>query len=162
MPIQAYNIYTAKGYAGDRYDSAPSVTQSGRAEVPFGYGLGLQLGTNKADLPPDMTNVTAAQTSVWGVSMRELNHEAANRPSDGTTNYVVGETVSVMREGFLLVKVGGTLGATAHTKANLIIATGEFTGDAPGGGVLAMTNVTFLETGLAGETVKARIDIVHV
>jgi len=161
MPIQDYNIYTAKGYAGDRYDSAPSVTQSGIVEdATLDYGVGTKPGTRPESGPQ---GVLAGHTAgnVWGISMRELNHEAANRPSDGTAQYVQTETASIMREGFILVKLGGAVAATPNTLLHVVDASGVFTMDAVAAGIAASVNVTSLENGQPGDIIKVRIDIVH-
>jgi len=156
MPIQTYNIYTGKGYAGDLYDSAPRVTQTGLVEdATLGFGLGVKVGTTG-----ERSVVVGSSTgNVFAITMRELNHEADNRPSDGTTSYKNKDSASIMREGFILVKVTGNA-AVAHAMANVNDTTGAFTGGAAGAGETATTNVTFLEAGLVGEVVKARIDIV--
>ena len=156
MPIQNYNIYTDKGFAGDRYDSAPSVTQTGIVEAAtLGFGLSVTNGTN-------VGQVLAGHDTgyVFGISMRELNHEAANRPSDGTTTYKITESVSIMREGFILVEVTGRA-AVANVIMNVEDTTGAFTGGTAGVGETASTNVTALEAGQVGDIIKARIDIKH-
>lgn len=161
MPIQDYRIYTAKGYAGDRYDSAPSVTQSGRAEAAtLGFGLGVKIGTDTNTHPPSIL-AGAVAGNIWGITMRELNHEATNRPSDGTTDYMMGESVSVMREGFLLVMVTGAADVAANGPMHMNQITGAFTGDAVAGDIIDVVNVTPLEKGSPGEIIKVRIDIIH-
>lgn len=156
MPIQDYNIYTGKGYAGDLYDSAPRVTQTGRVEAAsLGFGLALTKGTADKDVV-----VGHDAGVVFAISMRELNHEAANRPSDGVTTYVEGESASILREGFILVEVTERA-AVAGELANVVDATGAFAGGAAAGaGETASANVRFVESGQVGEVVKARIDIV--
>lgn len=161
MPIQNYRIYTAKGYAGDRYDSAPSVTQSGAVEAAtLGFGLGVKIGTNTDTHPPSIL-VGHVAGILWGITMRELNHEATNRPSDGTTDYVATESASVMREGFLLVEVTGAADVLANGPMRMNQLTGEFTADAIAGDIVDILNVTPLEKGSPGEIIKVRIDIVH-
>jgi hypothetical protein len=162
MPIQDYNIYTAKGYAGDRYDSAPSVTQSGIVEdALLGYGIAVKPGTKSTNngSPQGVTSVASpAGGNIWGISMRELNHEAANRPSDGTANYLETETASIMREGFILVKLSS--GACTANSIQFTDPNGLFTGDGVGATAgLVTTNVTAMEHGTAGDIVKMRIDI---
>lgn len=160
MPIQDYNIYTAKGYAGDLYDSAPRTTQSGRVEgLTLDYGVGVQLGAATGELP---SNVLVGTTgNVWGISMRELNHEAANRPSDGTATYVQSETASIMREGFILVEVTGAAAFVAGAKLNIDGVTGLFTMDGVAGDIVATSNVTAVEAAISGDIAKVLIDIVH-
>jgi hypothetical protein len=156
MPIQDYNIYTGKGYAGDLFDSAPRVTSSATVEAAtLGFGLALKPGSLDK-------GVVAGHTAgnVFAISMREYNHEASTRPSDGTTTYKQAETASIMREGFILVKVTARA-AVANTLLNVNDTTGEFAGGAAGAGETAAVNVTALEAGQVGDVIKARIDIIH-
>jgi hypothetical protein len=155
MPIQTYEIYTKKGYAGDLYDSAPRVVQSGIVEdATLGFGLAVTTGADERGVV-----VGHAAGVVFAITQRELNHEAANRPSDGFTVYNQTETASIMREGFILVAVT-VRAAVAHTALNVVDATGAFTGGAAVGGETASVNVTALESGQVGDIIKARIDIV--
>ena len=155
MPIQTYNIYTGKGYAGELCDSAPRVTQTGLVEdATLAFGLALKPGTKERHV---VVGHTAG--NVHSISMREYNHEAATRPSDGSVTYLQAESASIMREGFLLVKVQARA-AVAGQKLNVVDATGEFTGGAAGAGETQAINVVAVESGLVGEVIKARIDIV--
>jgi hypothetical protein len=155
MPIQQYNIYTGKGYAGDLFDSAPRVTQTGIVEpLTLDYGISVKPGTY------DRSVVPGADTgNSYGISMRELNHEAANRPSDGLTVYNQTESASIMREGFLLVLVTGANAAVANAFLNVDDVTGAFTGGAAGAGQTASINVRAIESGQVGDIIKVRIDI---
>ena len=158
MPNQTYSLYHKRGYAGELFDSAPRTTQTGLVEgASLGFGLALKVGSDAANGGVVPGSVSG---KVFAISMRELNHEAANKPSDGTTTYVKDESVSIMRQGFLLVKVTGRA-AVAHSLANVNDTTGAFTGGSAAGGETQSTNVTFLEAGQVGDIVKARIDIVH-
>ena len=155
MPIQDYNIYTDKGYVGDTADSGPRVVVSGVVEdATLAFGVAVTPGTADAQV-----TVGHDTGMVYGISMRELNHEAANRPSDGTTMYKVTETASVMREGFIYIEVTER-SVTAHAKLNVNDTTGKFTGGSAGVGETASTNVTAIESGVVGDVIKARIDIV--
>lgn len=148
MVAQVFNIYTAKGYAGDLPDSTSAlVSQSVVAAVPLGFGIAAN---------GDGT-IVASGGYVHGITRRELNHEAANRPSDGTTNYIVGSSVSVLRQGYIYVEVTGRA-AVAGALANVVDATGAFTGGSAGAGESASTNVVFQEAGIVGSVVKAWIE----
>jgi hypothetical protein len=154
MPIQNYNIYTGKGYEGDLADLNPKVTETGIVEAAtLGYGLAVTGGT--AD---DQVVVGHDTGYAYGISLRELNHEAANRPSDGTANYVQTEAASILREGYVYVNVTARA-AVAGAKLNINDTTGAFTGGTAGVGETASTNVTAIESGQVGEIIKARIDI---
>lgn len=155
MPIQDYKIYTGNAYKGQISDaSTPRVVISGKAEVEVGFGKSLLRGTNEGQVVPGHDT-----GNVYGIAIREANHEAKFRPSTGETVYPIGQSVSVMQEGFINVLV--TLrAAVAGVKANIVDATGEFSGGVPAVGETASLNVTFMENGLVGDVVKARIDIV--
>ena len=154
MPIQSYNLYTAKGYAGDACDNSPMVTSTGIVEAAtLGFGLAVTPGSSE-----DHVVVGSAAGLVFGISRRELNHEAANRPSDGITTYVATESASILREGFIYVEVTERA-AVANVLANVVDATGAIAGGSAGAGETASTNVRFVEGGQVGEIVKARIDI---
>lgn len=162
MPIQEFNIYTKKGYAGELVDSGPRVTQTGiLTDATLGFGLGLS-----RDLTIERgvrLNIAADDGNVWGISMREYNHEAGARPAVPGTDweYLITESVSVMREGYIYLLVE-TTAATAESLANIDDVTGGFVGGVPVAGNKATTNVTFVQSGAVGDIVKARIDIIAV
>ena len=147
MPNQAFRIYTAKGYAGDLPDSTSSlVTQSVVAAVPLGFGLAV-----------DQDGGIAAGGTVHGITRRELNHEATNKPSDGTTGYLVGESVAVLRQGYIYVEV--TVRAAVKGAAlNVVDATGEFTGGSAVAGETLTTNVIAEESGSVGDIIKVWVE----
>lgn len=154
MPIQNYNIYTGNAYAGQESDaSTPRVMGTGFAEAATGFGLALKPGTAE-----DQVLVGHVAGNVFGISVREMNHEALNRPSDGSTVYPINQSVSIMREGYINVEV--TIeAAVAGAKANIVDATGAISGGTAGVGETLSTNVTFMEAGVVGAVVRARIDI---
>ena len=154
MPIQTYKIYTGDAYKGQESDaSTPRVNGSGFAEAATGFGLALKRGTAEGQVL-----VGHDTGNVLGVSIREMNHEAALRPSDGSTEYVLNQSVSLMREGYINLEVT-VRAAVAGVKANVVDATGEFTGGAAIAGETASLNVTWMEAGIVGAVVRARIDI---
>jgi len=154
MPIQDYNIYTGKGYAGDHADSNPKVQSSGLVEeATLEFGVAVTAGATEGSVV-----VGHVGGLVQGITLRELNHEAANRPSDGTTTYVQTEQASLLNEGAIYVLVTART-AVAQALANINDTTGAFTGGAAGVGETISTNVRFLESGNVGDIVKARIDV---
>ena len=155
MPIQDYNIYTGKGYAGDHADSNPTVESSGLVldVATLDFGVGVKKGSVDGSVV-----VGHVGGLVQGITLRELNHEAANRPSDGTTTYVQNEQASILNEGAIYVVVTGRT-AVAQALANINDTTGEFTGGTAGVGETITTNVRFLESGNVGDIVKVRIDV---
>jgi len=155
MPIQDFNIYTNNGYAGDLVDSGPRVIQSGvLTSATAGFGKGM-----KRDASVDRGCALGAVANVYAISQREYNHEAANRPSDGTTNYVETESVSLIRQGYLYVKLTGATAIAIGEVLHVDTVTGEFTKVAVAGDVVACTNVVADEAGISGDVIKVRIDI---
>ena len=157
MPIQnAYNLYTANAFRGQKaYGPEHSVQGSTALESPeANFGVALKVGTT-----PTQSLIGSLDGNVKAISMREVNHEAKFRPSTGETYYKVIETVSAFKEGTIYLEVTARA-AVANTLANVVEATGEFTGGAAGGGESQCVNVTWLEDGIVGDIVLARIDIV--
>ena len=154
MPIQNYEIYTGKGYAGDFADTGPRTVVTGIVEAAtLEMGVGVKPGTAERQVL-----VGHATGDVYGITVRQLNHEAANRPSDGTFTYKNKEAASVLREGFIFVKVTDHA-AVAHTKLAINDTTGEFVGGTADTGETQCLNVTAIESGDADSIIKVRIDI---
>lgn len=157
MPTQNFSIYTQNGYEGDLVDSGPRVVQTGiltSAEVGFGKAL-------KRDTSIEKGVAVGGLANVFAISQREWNHEAGSRPSTGNdTKYYETESVSIIREGYLYLKLSGATAVTAGQVLHVNTVTGEFTKVAVGGNVVATTNVVAEEDALSGEVFKARIDIV--
>jgi hypothetical protein len=159
MTIQDFNIYTAKGYAGDLVDSGPRVVQTGiltSAQAGFGKAM-----TRDALSIEKGVALGGTVDSVFAISQREYNHEAGVRPSEGDdTFYYESESVSLIRQGYVYVKLTGSTAIKAGELLNVDSVTGEFTFDSVAGDVVATTNVTSEDAGLAGEVIKVRLDIV--
>jgi len=158
MPTQDFNIYTANGYAGDLVDSGPRVIQSGVLTTSAaGFGKGMQRDT-AVDRGCKLGGVAGA---LYAISQREYNHEAANRPSDGTTVYNVTESVSLIRQGYLYVKLTGAAAVAIGDALSIDSVDGEFTMDLVGvnSDAVILTNVFSEEAGIAGDVIKVRIDI---
>lgn len=149
MPIQTYNIYTGNKYAGQESDaSTPRVTGSVTAAVAVDFGLAIkQDGT-----------LGHSTGNVFGIALREMNHEATNRPSDGSTQYKATETISCFREGYINLEVTAEA-ATQGQKMIVNDTTGAFSGGTAGVGETATTNVTAMEDGQVGDVIRCRIDI---
>ena len=166
MTIQNFNIYTANGYEGDLVDSGPRVVQTGvltSATAGFGKAMvrdaaverGVALGSPEID--------ASSTTNVFAISQREYNHEAGTRPSPGNdTVYNITESVSLIREGYLYVKLTDHA-ATAGEALVVEELTGLFVGGAVAAGTVAgesvALNVFADEAGIAGDVIKVRIDI---
>ena len=166
MTIQAFNIYTANGYEGDLVDSGPRVVQTGvLTSASVGFGKAIERDTSVArGVSVGSSEIAATSTTnVYALTQREYNHEAGTRPSTGNdTAYLVSESVSIIREGFLYVK----LVDHAATEGEALVFN-ETTGVCAGGAVAAGTvagesvalNVFSEEAGAAGDVIKVRIDI---
>jgi hypothetical protein len=159
MTIQNFNIYTAKGYAGDLVDSGPRVIQTGvltSASAGFGKAMSRDAGTVAKGVA-----LAGTVDSVFAISQREYNHEAGTRPTDGSdTFYYETESVSLIRQGYVYVELSGSVAINAGEVLHVDSVTGAFTKDAVAGDIVATTNVTSEDAGVAGDIIKVRLDIV--
>ena len=157
MTDQVFQLYTANGYAGDLVDSGPRVIQTGvLTDATAGFGLGMKRDTS-VERGVALGSVGA---QVYAISQREYNHEAGTRPSPGNdTVYRETESVSLIRQGYLYILLGGSTAITAGAVLHVDNVTGEFSKDTVAGDIIATTNVVADESGLAGEVIKVRIDI---
>lgn len=148
------SLYTKNAFRGQQsYASEPHTAVYGNLvddEADFGVAL-----KDDPSVDRGVSKGIAAGGNVWGIAMREINHEAKFRPSTGETHYKKSQSVSVFREGTINIEVTGD----AITRGQLVFVspTGEFSGSVG----TASVNVTALEAGLVGDIIKARIDIVH-
>ncbi len=158
MPIQDFNIYTANGYAGDLVDSAPRVIQTGILTTVTGAGFGKAM---TRDTSIERGVALGGAANVFAISQREYNHEASAIPAkDGDWAYKVGESVSLIREGYLYIQLDvASLAITAGQALHVDTVTGEFTKAAVADDVVACVNVFAEEAGIAGDVIKVRIDI---
>ncbi len=161
MTIQDFNIYTANGYEGDLVDSGPRVVQTGiLVGGPVGFGKAVQRnGTVDRGI-----GIGTLGANIYAITQREYNHEAGTRPSTGNdTVYLETESVSLIRQGFLYVKITDHA-AVAGEALVVDQTTGLFVGGEAGSGVVAgesiASNVFAEEAGIAGDVIKVRIDIV--
>jgi len=156
MTIQSFDLYTANGYAGDLVDSGPRVIQTGvltSASVGFGKAL-------SRDTSVDRGCAVGGGTTVYAISQREYNHEAGTRPSTGDdTYYYETESVSMIRQGYLYIKLEGSTAISAGDSVHVDTVTGVFSKDSVAGNVVAATNVTAEEAGIVGDVIKVRLDI---
>jgi len=175
MPTQDFNIYTARGYAGELVDSGPRVVQTGILTTDssndngVGFGIAVQRDTGAGKptrgIKLGATEVGTSETvNLFALTQREYNHEASLRPSDGTTVYNQTESVSLIRQGYLYVNIFGSGTLAAGDAVNVVVADGTLS-------VAAITDTNipaincFVEEdvlsspGTAGALVKVRIDI---
>lgn len=177
MPTQSFDIYTARGYAGDLVDSGPRVIQTGVLTAHASNASGVEFGDavqrDVTTLPAGPRNIriggtedgTSDLVNVFAIAQRQYNHEASLRPSDGTTVYKVGESVSLIRQGYLYIDVDASTNAgVAGDAVNLVLATGKFTTDTANGTTIVVCKNVSLDEPFAatGDVLaKIRIDIVR-
>lgn len=166
MTIQNFNLYTANGYAGDLVDSAPRVIQTGilvpNATAVGTAGFGLAMLRQVTGTLIERGVELGGAASVYAISQREYNHEASTRPAKsgtGAWSYLEGESVSLIREGYLYIQLDGSAGIAAGDALHVNTVTGAFSKDAVAGNIVATTNVIAEEAGVAGDIIKVRIDI---
>ena len=157
MTVQNFSIYTAKGYEGELVDSGPRVVQTGiLTSATAGFGKALV-----RDASVERGVALGGSANVFAISQREYNHEAGTRPSTGNdTVYRITESVSTIRQGYLYVLVGGETAVVAGEVMHVDTVTGVFSKSTVAGNVVATTNVTADESGLVGDIIKIRLDIV--
>lgn len=162
MVDQVFNIYTARGYEGDFVDSGHSVRQTGVLLTgTLGFGKAVQTSGTGQGIAVGSPEIGASSTTnVWGISIREYNHEAGTRPSDGTDFlYRANESVSVLREGYIYLKLTGATAIAREESVHVVEATGLFTKVAVVAGTSAALNVYAVQPAIQDEIFKARIDI---
>lgn len=157
MTVQTFNIYTANGYEGDLVDSGPRVVQTGvltSADAGFGKAMKRDSGTVERGV------ALGGLANVFAISQREYNHEAGTRPATGNdTKYLKTESVSLIRQGYLYIKLTGLVAITEGAALHVDTVTGLFSKDTVAGSVVACTNVYAEESAIVGDVFKARIDI---
>ena len=167
MPIQNFTIYTAKGYEGDLVDSGPRVVQTGvltSATAGFGKAMKRDASVERGVALGSAEIGSGSTTNVYALSQREYNHEAGVRPSAGNdTVYNITESVSLIRQGYLYIKLrdhAATMGESLVIEEATGIVVGGATASGTVAGESVAVNITADEAGIAGDIIKARIDIV--
>jgi len=156
MPIQDFNIYTAKGYAGELVDSGPRTVQTGilTGNSPLGFGVAV---TRDSAVVERGVAPGSVGGNVFAITQREYNHEASTRPAKegtGAWKYQPAESVSLIRQGYLYIEVVDIAAVSGQVLA--VNADGTWEGT-DAGSATATTNVTAEESGLG--LIKVRIDI---
>lgn len=153
MPKQDWNINTEAAYAGEQYGLATTNSQrltcNTEAEMSS-FGIAVVRGSKERTCKPGH-----AAGVVYGITMRQLNKEAAKRPSDGTVLLPVGTPMGVMLEGAITVK----LKTPITDKTIYVNAAGEFGG--AGAGFTKAVNVEAIEyPAAAGKVVGVMVIMV--
>ena len=162
MVDQVFTKYTARGYEGDLVDSGDSVRQTGVLLTgTLGFGKAVQAsGTGQGIAVGSAEIAASSTTNVWGISLREYNHEAGTRPSTGTDFlYRANESVSVLRQGFVYLRLTGATAIAREESVHVNEATGLFHKTAVAAGNSACLNVYAVQPAIANGIFKARIDI---
>ena len=148
------SLYTKNAFRGQQsyVSEAHTAVFGNLVDVEADFGVALK---DDPALERGVSKGIDANGNVWGIAMREVNHEAKFRPSTGETFYKEKQSVSVFRQGTINIEV--TADPIARGQLVFVDANGEFSG-ATG---TATINVTALEAGIVGDVIKARIDIVH-
>lgn len=153
MPKQIYSLYTQDAYNGmEAYASEEKTVVSSVAEEVIRVGQSLKVGTKFGTVKADKNG-----GNIFGVALREDNHEAETKPADSFISYRISETVSVLRQGTFYAQVIGTA-AVIGVKVS---CRNDTAGGFSGGTGRQASNITWMESGAVGDIILARIDIVN-
>ena len=104
MPVQDYKINTRDAVEGQLYglQQTRADIQTGFAEDANGVGFGkaVQYGVGERGYKKG-----SAVAHIAGITIRQIDREAAKRPSDGTIVFRKGDTLPVCSDGRVVVKV---------------------------------------------------------
>lgn len=152
MPVQDWNIETAKATAGEQYGLATTNSQRLTYNLEAAqdqYGLAVQQGTKSNQI-----KVGSDSGRVLGITMRENKLESKTRPGDGAIGIPVGYPIGVMLEGAIMVKL-----ATAITDANIGVAPTGLFGGVAGTYVKAANVVALKFPAAAGDIIPVMINL---
>lgn len=149
MPVQDYKINTRDALAGQLYglQQTRADIQTVFAEEPIGFGVACKVGAGNRGV------LLGGTPHVAGISLRQIDREALNRPSDGSIVFRKGDTLPLLSDGRINVAVADAGVMVRGAKAFVDAVTGEFAV----AGDVECTNVVWGTSG----TVAAG-DIVHV
>lgn len=155
MPVQEYHINTRNEVEGQLYglQQTRADIQTGFAEdangIPFGKAVKVGAG-------PRGFLLGAAGAHVDGIVLRQIDREAAKRPSDGTVVFRKGDSLPVCSDGRVVVKVMDAGAIVRGQKVFVHQANGTFH-VATGAGLVEASNVVWG----TGKTAAVG-DLVHV
>lgn len=154
MPvIQKFTINTPNAAEGQIYGLSQHMyirtVEANTATVAMGKPVKATPNTVR-NVDPD-TKPANATTKCYGIIVRQVNHEAASRPStDGIMAMNKGDVLGMMVEGQIMIKLHSAV--TRDAKMQFDPATG-WSGTAAN----AYTNVVALKAGAAGDIIPVRI-----
>lgn len=135
MPIQQFTINTRDNMVGNlygiSYTSSIRHTYSNKNDTddaaPIPFGVAVKQGSE--DRWCELGGGSAAV--ILGLSVRQINREPDDRPSSGNISFRNNEELTVLRDGFMTVKVvGGTAAVGGRVYVNA--TTGAISADATG------------------------------
>lgn len=151
MPVQQYNINTRDALPGQLYGLQQTRADIQTAFVEDAAGIGFGVACKVGVGPRGVTLGGAAH--VAGISVRQIDREPLNRPSDGTIVFKKGDTLPLLSDGRINVRVA----AAGTMVRGAPVFVDEVTGEFGATGTLKCTNVVW---GMSG--VVALGDVVHV
>ena len=129
--------YGNAGMAGQLYDSGFTDKMSYSAEGAVGFGVPVQLGTNKERQVKVLTTSAGQAALAMGLS---LHTYVAEQSAAGLVQYATTQTVSVLKRGRVWVNTDDAV--VAGTTANLKLSSGLFTDEAVAAGIEAFTLIS--------------------
>lgn len=109
MPVQNYNINTRDAVVGQTYGLMHTMTiHSGVVE---GSGVAAGLAVQRGATDRSCAAGGGGAGDVFAMCVLQQVKEASLRPSDGTVDYVAGDVVGLLREGFINVAAGEAVSA---------------------------------------------------
>ena len=141
MSQTTVTMYGAAATVGMLGDTGFTDKMSYSAEGTVGFGVPVQLGTNKERQVKVLTTSVGQAALAVGVSVASMVVEQA---SNGTVVYADKDTVPVLKKGRIWVTTDDAV--VAGAVANLKLSSGLFTDEAVGAGIEAFTqfNARFL------------------
>lgn len=152
MPIsQPYNINIDKAYEGMVYGlrTAMSIRTVEATDLlaKFGGAVEAKADTVRGIQAPAAAVV--ADSACYGILVRQINHEAATRPSNGDMAVRVGDVLGMLVEGEIMVKLKSAVARDAAVGFDKDTGTWE--------SGTAYSNVVALQAGAAGDVIPVRI-----
>ncbi|CAC9972278.1 hypothetical protein [Aeromonas phage PVN02] len=151
MPVQQYKINTPDALPGQLYGLQQTRADIQTAFVEDADGIGFGVAC-KVGVGPRGVKLGGA-AHVAGISVRQIDREPLNRPSNGTIVFKKGEALPLLSDGRINVRVAKAGTMKRGEPVFVDAATGEFGAT----GTLKCTNVVW---GLSGTVAMG--DVVHV
>ena len=122
MPVQNYSINTGDGYEGQMHglQQTRADISTGYADDAISFGKAVSVGTGERGVK------LGGDVLVHGISVRQIDREAATRPSDGTVVFKKGDTLPILHDGRIVVKVADAGQADRKAAVFVNTKTGQF------------------------------------